>query len=90
MKRPGVNAFHNAFETDINPITQTTSEGGLGHIPDKTGQVQKHLVVETTYVIVLLMTALMQHAWVAEYLFCKLSQIKLKVSRRCSTLNHLH
>ncbi len=39
MKRPGVNAFHNAFETDINPITQTTSEGGLGHIPDKTGQV---------------------------------------------------
>ncbi len=39
MKRPGVNAFHNSFETDINPIAQTTSEGGLGHIPDKTGQV---------------------------------------------------
>ncbi len=34
VKRPGVNAFHNAFETDLNPIAQTTSGGGLGHIPD--------------------------------------------------------
>jgi len=39
VKRPGVNAPRNAFETDLNPITQTTSEGGLGRIPDKTGQV---------------------------------------------------
>ncbi len=39
LKRPGVNALRNAFETDINPIAQTTSGGGLGHIPDKTGQV---------------------------------------------------
>ncbi len=29
VKRPGVNALRNAFETDINQIVQTTSEGGL-------------------------------------------------------------
>ncbi len=28
VKRPGVNALWNAFETDINPIAQTTSGGG--------------------------------------------------------------
>ncbi len=39
LKRPGVNALRNAFETDINPITQTTSGGGLGRIPDETGLV---------------------------------------------------
>ncbi len=39
VKRPGVNALRNAFEMDINPITQTTSGGGLGRIPDETGQV---------------------------------------------------
>ncbi len=38
LKRPGANALWNAFETDINPIAQTTSGGGLGRIPDKTGQ----------------------------------------------------
>lgn len=37
MKRSGVNALRNAFEADLNPIAQTTSVGGLGHIPDKTG-----------------------------------------------------
>ncbi len=31
--------LQNAFETDVNPIPQTTSGGGLGRIPDKTGQV---------------------------------------------------
>ncbi len=25
----------NAFETDVNPIAQTTSAGGLGRIPDE-------------------------------------------------------
>ncbi len=39
LKRPGVNALRNAFETEINLIAQTTSGGGLDHIPDKTGQV---------------------------------------------------
>ncbi len=39
VKRPGLNALWNTFETDINPIAQTTSGGGLGHIPDETGQV---------------------------------------------------
>ncbi len=39
VKRPGVNALRNAFETDINLIAQTTSGGGLGRIPDETGQV---------------------------------------------------
>ncbi len=34
-----VNAPRNAFETDINPIAQTTSGVGLGRIPDETGQV---------------------------------------------------
>ncbi len=48
MKRPGVNALRNAFETHLNPITQTTSGGGLGHIPDETGQVKMHVVVETS------------------------------------------
>lgn len=37
MKRSGVNALHNAFEADLIPIAQTTSGGGLGHFPDKTG-----------------------------------------------------
>ncbi len=39
LKRPGVNALRSTFETDINPIAQTTSGGCLGHIPDETGQV---------------------------------------------------
>ena len=39
VKRPGVNALRNTFETDLNTITQTTSEGGLGRIPDETRQV---------------------------------------------------
>ncbi len=34
-----VNALRNAFETDINPIAQTTSGGGLGRNPNETGQV---------------------------------------------------
>ncbi len=50
LKRPGLNALRNAFQTDINLIAQTTSGGGgLGRIPDETGQVYMHLVVETTY-----------------------------------------
>ncbi len=32
--------LQNAFETDVNPIAQTTSGGGLGRIPDETGQVK--------------------------------------------------
>ncbi len=36
LKRPGVNALQNAFETHLNPITQTTSGDGLGRIPDET------------------------------------------------------
>ncbi len=39
VKRPGVNALRNAFEMHLNPIAQTTSGGGLGRIPDETGQV---------------------------------------------------
>ncbi len=39
VNRPGANAFRNAFEMDLNPIAQTTSESRLGHIPDETGQV---------------------------------------------------
>ncbi len=39
VKRPGANAFWNAFEINLNPIAQTTFGGGLGHIPDETGQV---------------------------------------------------
>ncbi len=39
VKRPGVNDLRNAYEMDLNPIAQTTSGGGLGHIPDETGQV---------------------------------------------------
>jgi len=39
VKRPGVNPPRNAFETDLNPIAQTTSGGGLGRIPDETGHV---------------------------------------------------
>ncbi len=39
VKRPGVNALRKAFETDINPVTQTTLGGGLVRIPDETGQV---------------------------------------------------
>ncbi len=39
LKRPGVNALRIAFETHLNPIAQTTSGGGLGRIPDETGQV---------------------------------------------------
>jgi len=38
------------IETDSNPITHTTSGGGLKCIPDETGQVKMHLVVETTFV----------------------------------------
>ncbi len=49
MKRAGVNALWNAFDMHLNPIAQTTSGGGLGRIPDETGQVYMHLVVETTY-----------------------------------------
>ncbi len=48
LKRSGVNALRNAFETDINQIAQTTSGGGLGRIQDEIGQ-SMHLVVETTY-----------------------------------------
>ncbi len=40
LKRPGLNALRNAFQTDINLIAQTTSGGGgMGRIPDETGQV---------------------------------------------------
>lgn len=39
MKWEAVNALQNAFKTDINPITQTTSKGGLRQFPDETGQV---------------------------------------------------
>jgi len=39
MKRPGVNALQNAFETGLNPIAHTTSGGGLRSGPDETGQV---------------------------------------------------
>ncbi len=39
LQRPGVDALRNAFGTNLNPIAQTTSGGGLGHIPDETGQV---------------------------------------------------
>ncbi len=35
LKRPGVNALRNTFETHLKPIAQTTSGGG----PDETGQV---------------------------------------------------
>ncbi len=48
LKRPGVNALRNAFKTDINPITQTTSGGGLSRIQGEAGQV-KTWFVETTY-----------------------------------------
>ncbi len=33
----------------LNEFAQTASGGGLGRIPDETGQVKMHLVVETTY-----------------------------------------
>ncbi len=39
VKRPAVKGLQNAFETDINPTAQNTSGGGLGRIPDETGQV---------------------------------------------------
>ncbi len=39
LKRPGVNALRNAFETDRSKPLQEM----------KTGQVEMHLVVETTY-----------------------------------------
>ncbi len=39
VKRPGVSSLWNAFETDLNPNAQTTSAGGLGCIPEETGQV---------------------------------------------------
>ncbi|XDV17125.1 hypothetical protein PO909_016539 [Leuciscus waleckii] len=38
VKSPGLNALRNTFETDLNPIPQTTSGGDLRRIPDETGQ----------------------------------------------------
>ncbi len=38
LKRPGVNALRNTFETDLNLIAQITSGGGLRRFPDETGQ----------------------------------------------------